>query len=65
LPLSVSPTFLLLLWFDDLNDDDIDGTDAGDSNARMEGPRGDPGGDESIIVADSSDASLLISSLSC
>jgi hypothetical protein len=30
----------------------------------MEGPRGDPGGGESVIVADSSNASLL-SSLSC
>jgi hypothetical protein len=30
----------------------------------MEGPRGDPGGGESVIVADSTNASLL-SSLSC
>jgi hypothetical protein len=49
---------------EDFNDDDIDDSDAGDKHARMEGPGGDPGGGESIIVADSSNAASLLLSLS-
>jgi hypothetical protein len=43
----------------------MDDTDAGDNNARVEGSRGDPGGGESVIDADSSNAASLRLSLSC
>jgi hypothetical protein len=46
-------------FFEDLNDDVTDAIDAVDNNARKVGPTGDSGSDESVIVAGSSDASLL------
>jgi hypothetical protein len=42
--------------FEDFNDDDIDDSDTGDKHAKMEGPGEDPGGGESVIVANSCNA---------